>query len=190
MLATAVGRTPELPPSVLQSGAAATLHKPHRINFYGPAGTFRRLSLTDIINGDYPPEFFQNRYVLVGLTATGIVDEVATPFSQDRNRMPGIEVHANVLENLLDGTMVREVPDSLRWLAALTSTLLLAFFFRRLHEVSATILCALAVSHAGPVIGPLCLRKHLAPPRYFCRCLHHSVHRHLSAAAGQGGTNP
>jgi HD-GYP domain-containing protein (c-di-GMP phosphodiesterase class II) len=118
----------------------------HRSNVYGPSGTFRRLSLADILNGDYPPEFFRNRFVLVGLTAAGIVDEVATPFSQNRNRMPGIEVHANTLENLLDGTMIREVGDGVRWLAFLAATLLLAFCYRRLHEIPATVLCALAVT--------------------------------------------
>ena len=82
-----------------------------KINFYGPPGSFTQLSLVDVIDGIYPEQFFSGKAVLVGLTAPGIVDEIATPFSQNRNMMFGVEVLANALNNLLDGNSVKEFAD-------------------------------------------------------------------------------
>ena len=103
-----------------------------KINYYGPAGTFPQLSVADIITGKSTPEQLRDKIVLVGLTAPGIIDEVSTPFSQNRNRMTGVELHANILNNLLDGTTIQDVPDWLRMLAVMLFTILLWSIFPRL----------------------------------------------------------
>jgi len=79
-----------------------------QINFYGPRGTFPYLSFSDIIDNKFPESFFDNKIILLGLTAAGIDQDHLTSFSYDRNRMPGVEIQANVLNNLMDGTDIRE----------------------------------------------------------------------------------
>lgn len=105
-----------------------------KINYYGPAGRFRRISLADVVNGQYPPDFFEGKIVLVGLTAPGIVDEISTPFSQYRSRMPGVEVFANALNNLFDNSSVRDMASSEQVLGLILSSLLLCLLFMRLKE--------------------------------------------------------
>ena len=91
------------------------------INFYGPPGTFRHISVADILDGRVPGEYFSGKAVLVGLTAPGIVDTVATPFSQQRNNMSGVELQANILNDLLDNNAIRELNN---WAKRLFSILL------------------------------------------------------------------
>lgn len=111
-----------------------------KINFYGPPGTFPQISVADIITGNYPAGFFNGKAVLIGLTAPGIVDELATPFSQNRNRMAGVEVHANMLNNLLDNSHIQEAADWQRWLATLLASLCLSIILLKLNERNATLL--------------------------------------------------
>lgn len=79
-----------------------TLHKTDgfgqlHINFRGPSNTFLYLSASDVMKTSELP-FLYGKYVLVGSTASGTIDLVSTPFS---SRMPGVEVHANILDNLI-----------------------------------------------------------------------------------------
>ncbi len=69
------------------------------VNFRGSNKTFPYLSAIDIINGKELNRV-RNKYVLIGTSAAGILDLRATPFS---NVFPGVEVHANVIDNVLAG---------------------------------------------------------------------------------------
>ena len=82
---------------------------PMVINYYGGSRAFQRLSFSDVIDGRWAPSFFQNKVVLVGLTAAGLDDGFLTPFSDDRNLLPGVDLHANILCNLLDGSFIKPV---------------------------------------------------------------------------------
>jgi len=73
------------------------------INYLGPAKTFPHYSIADILKGRLPPGTFRDRIVIVGATATGIYDLRVTPFS---NVYPGIEIHANVIDNILSGNFL------------------------------------------------------------------------------------
>ena len=56
------------------------------------------VSASDIINRRVPVERLQGRVALVGTSAVGLLDIRATPISP---RLPGVEVHANLIENVL-----------------------------------------------------------------------------------------
>lgn len=109
----------------------------HRINYYGPAGTFTTVSLVDVLEGRRSPDFFRGRLVLVGVTAPGIVDQVATPFSQLRTRMPGVELHATALNNLLDASALREMGQWFETTSLLVFSLLFARLFLAIREQQA-----------------------------------------------------
>lgn len=56
------------------------------------------VSATDIIHKRVPPEQLQGRLALVGTSAVGLLDIRSTPISP---RLPGVEVHANLVETVL-----------------------------------------------------------------------------------------
>ncbi len=86
------------------------------VNFRGPAflddlthrpyASYRAFDLisaeNDIVNGEKPkldPAVFRDKIVFVGTTATGLFDAFETPFSQ--GRMPGMQIHASVADDIL-----------------------------------------------------------------------------------------
>jgi adenylate cyclase len=69
------------------------------INYLGPPKTFPHYSISDILRGKIPAGTFENKIVLVGATAMGTYDMRATPVSP---QFPGVEIHANMVENILD----------------------------------------------------------------------------------------
>ncbi|MFQ5432883.1 MAG: CHASE2 domain-containing protein [Nitrospinota bacterium] len=76
-----------------------------RINYYGPKGTFAHYSAVDILNGEAAPELLKDKIVLVGATATAIEDVRFTPFD---TYFPGVEIHATIIDNILNGKYLAE----------------------------------------------------------------------------------
>lgn len=71
------------------------------INYTGPYRTYIQYSMWDVITGVVPPETFRDKIVLVGATALGIGDIRNTPFEGRGASYMGVEVHANIIDNLL-----------------------------------------------------------------------------------------
>jgi adenylate cyclase len=70
------------------------------INYYGPGGTFPTYSAIDVLSGKLPLEALRDKLVFVGTTEIGIYDARSTPFDPT---FPGVEIHATVAANILDG---------------------------------------------------------------------------------------
>ena len=68
------------------------------VNFRGKEKTFKYISALDIYNNNFKKEDIQNKIALVGTSAAALMDLRATPFE---SIFPGVEVHANVIDNIL-----------------------------------------------------------------------------------------
>jgi adenylate cyclase len=88
-------------------------HMPLR--FYGPEGSFRRISAVQVLRGDLDPEALRGKVVIVGVTAAGASDSFATPFDRVA---PGAEVFATAIGNLLAGDGLARTPSTRRLDAA------------------------------------------------------------------------
>jgi serine phosphatase RsbU (regulator of sigma subunit) len=84
---------------------------------YSPHDPARFVSAADVLSRAVGASAFERKLVLVGVTALGLTDAHATPVAR---RMPGVEIHAQLLEGLFDGTLLTR-PRWSRWaeLAAL-----------------------------------------------------------------------
>ncbi|HXM96707.1 MAG TPA: adenylate/guanylate cyclase domain-containing protein [Candidatus Dormibacteraeota bacterium] len=91
------------------------------INYQGPTGTFAHFSIADVVSRNFAPGTFRDRIVLVGATATGIGDLRATPYGG--TDYPGVEIHANVLDNILNQRFLKRDAKQ-----ALTDALLIVIF--------------------------------------------------------------
>ena len=74
------------------------------INFRGPPGTFPAYSIADLIAHRVPKAAIAGKIVLVGMTAHALGDRKITPTGGD---FPGVEIHANAIDNVLRGDFVR-----------------------------------------------------------------------------------
>ena len=70
-----------------------------QINYHGPKFTYPYYSIADVIQKKVPPQAFEGKLVLVGASAIGIGDVRSTPYPG--NDYPGVEIHANVIDNIL-----------------------------------------------------------------------------------------
>jgi len=73
------------------------------LNHRGPARTFRYLSASDIINDTFDHSLVEGKFILVGTSAYGLMDLRNNPFD---NIIPGIEIHATLIDNLIHGDML------------------------------------------------------------------------------------
>jgi CHASE2 domain-containing sensor protein len=67
------------------------------------------ISAGDVYDGNFEKSFFENKYVLIGASAQGLFDLVKTPLGIT---IPGVEVHANVIENILDQSYLIRNPNT------------------------------------------------------------------------------
>ena len=67
------------------------------------------ISASDVYEGNFEKNFFNNKYVLIGASAQGLFDLVKIPLG---TTVPGVEVHANVIENILDQSYLIRNPNT------------------------------------------------------------------------------
>ncbi len=87
------------------------------LRFRGPSRSHKRFSAANVIASEarlrhglppiYPLKDFAGKWVLVGLTAPGLLDLKASPVAAI---YPGVLIHATLLDNLLRGDFLRPVP--------------------------------------------------------------------------------
>ncbi len=101
------------------------------IRYSGPPGHLKRVSYVDLLRGAVPAEVLRDRYVLVGMTAQGLGDTLATPVNASQAAMPGVEVHGHALATLRRGDAVRALsPHQAGVLSALAVIGLVLAFVR------------------------------------------------------------
>ncbi len=94
------------------------------------------VSAADVLEGNVPREKFDHKLVLIGTSAVGLNDIKTTPVS---SAIPGVEIHAQVLE------------------AALTKAFLSQPIYGLVFELAAAILLGLLVIIFAPMFGPVIL---------------------------------
>ena len=78
------------------------------LRFYGPRGGIRTFSAIRAATGEADPDDIRGQIIVIGSTAAGVGDHFATPFDR---AMPGVEVLATAMSNLLAGDgLVRTRP--------------------------------------------------------------------------------
>ena len=88
------------------------------VNYSGPAGTYPTYSAYQVALGDIlkeNPNAFKDKIVLIGSTTITLHDVYATPFSAQQPTA-GVEVVANAIDTILNGSYLRETPP---WVALL-----------------------------------------------------------------------
>jgi len=117
--------------------------------YFGPHDDERFVSAEDVLSGKAAPALFRDKLVLVGVSGLGLLDFQATPLGE---RIPGVEVHAQILEQIFDGSYLRR-PSAAAWLEAallaLASLLLIGFVPVARVWVSSLLLAATLLAFAA-----------------------------------------
>ncbi len=124
------------------------------VRFAGRRSTYTTFSAADLLTGQIPPEKLRDRIVLVGSTAAGAADVWATPLDP---LLPGVEIHANAVDNVLRGNFLvrnwrtRLLTFALLGFAGIAGALLLPwarrFGMRRVGALSAAFIVLWVAGH-------------------------------------------
>ena len=108
------------------------------IPYRGRQGSFPYVSAADVIQGRVKPELLDGAIVLVGTTASGLMDLRAAPVSPV---YAGVEIHANMIAGILDQTIRTTPPYALaaELFTLLITGLLLSFLLPRLKLISSVL---------------------------------------------------
>lgn len=134
------------------------------VPYRGREGSFRYVSIADVLHDRVAPELLKDKIVLVGTTAPGLLDMRATPVGEV---YPGVEVHANMIAGILDQHIKERPPYMLGaevvWL--LLIGIALSFLLPTLSPVKAILVSALmfgataglslASWHYGDILMPV-----------------------------------
>jgi len=115
------------------------------VPYRGPQGSFPYVSASDVLHGRLPREKLHDRIVLIGTTAPGLMDLRATPVAAT---YPGVEIHANLIAGMLDGTL-KQTPaysQAANLLQTLLTGLLMALLLPRLSPLTASVVAALTLT--------------------------------------------
>jgi adenylate cyclase len=140
------------------------------INFRGPAlladlkhRTYQSYSFYDlvyseeqILAGQKPsidPSIFRDKIVFVGVTAAGLFDVFETPFAG--GKMPGIQVHAAVADDILSNRFVRQASGGVRAALVVGSALaagIVAVLLPAWYATALNLVIAVALAWVGTAL--------------------------------------
>lgn len=104
---------------------------------------YETISLIDVLDGTVPHEVFANSIVLVGAYAAGMMDAYYVPVDKG-SQMYGVEIHANVIQALLEGKRLEQFPIIIDALITAVLTCVLVIICSRLKVAGAAVMCAAA----------------------------------------------
>jgi adenylate cyclase len=108
----------------------------------------RYVSAHKILDGSFDPKDIAGRHVLIGASATGLLDLRATPLTAS---VPGVEVHAQAIEQMLSGQHLSRPPlatgAEIAFLLAIGA--LIAGLIRRSGALAAATIGAAAIAAIG-----------------------------------------
>ncbi len=101
------------------------------IPFAARPGKVRQISASALLKGEIPAQQLRGKLVLVGATAAGLGDAYPTPLSGDSYSMPGVEMHAQLIDSLRHDLSIIPSDTITRWLVAilLVVALMVAYLY-------------------------------------------------------------
>jgi adenylate cyclase len=103
---------------------------------FAPHDQARYVSAVDVLEGRVPADRFAQRLVIIGTSAAGLLDLKTTP---NDPTMPGVEIHAQVLESILSNSMLSQPSYAV--------TL----------ELAAALVLGIAIIALAPILSPMIL---------------------------------
>ncbi len=104
------------------------------VNYQGEAdsGAFPIVYVSDLLRGAVAPEFLRDKIVLYGPSAIGLADIKLTPYGE----MPGVMIHANILQNLLNQTFLYQPGPLMQMLMLALPAVLVLLILLMLGNIS------------------------------------------------------
>lgn len=114
--------------------------------FISNPGEIEKLSMSDVLDGTVPADYFDDSIVLVGAYAEGLMDSYRVPVDYSKE-MYGVELQANYIYAFLNDNMIYSVNSFIQFL--ITFFIILAFGYFALYTKMGKALIGLILTVAG-----------------------------------------
>ncbi len=120
-------------------------------SFSGKSGAYEVLSLVDVLNGTVDTRAFAGSIVMVGAYAPGMQDAYNVAI-QKGAQMYGVEIHANIVEALMEGK-TGEMANILLYAIVVTVLVVLYYIFCNKMRIVPTTIITFGILVAGVLIA-------------------------------------
>ncbi len=135
------------------------------IPYYGPAYSFKTISFEQVVDDEgfkllNERGVFKDKIVLVGATVSELHDLFSMPFYITGNEtlMPGVEIHANFIQSVLDQHYFSSVSDWVAYAFTFVFTMVIAFIIKRTKPLIG-IVTAVAIAVAYMTVNIIIFTK-------------------------------
>ena len=126
--------------------------KPLYINYSGPPDSYKMMSAYHVYSGLLPEGFFNDKIVLFGPYSLGMQDNYTTP-TNNIESMYGIEIHANIIQTLIDNKFRTDTKFYFELILIIFSGLIAFFVSRKMKPLFSLLI------NTGLIIAILILGK-------------------------------
>lgn len=108
------------------------------VPYIGKQKSFEYISASDVLNKKPGKEKLQEKIVLFGTSAPGLLDLRTTPLEA---RYPGVEIHANIIQGILDGRILHApgYTQAFEFLLIIAIGIILTFMLPALSALTSTL---------------------------------------------------
>ena len=143
----------DLPVVSLESGDPEIL-----IRYAGPPSSVPQRSFSQLLLGGFPPDFYRDKVAMIGRaqsiqelsSSVAQADAFGTPVSSIQ--MPGVEIHANILNSLLEQDFIDQAPNTLVLGISLLIFLLITLIVLKLRRIQPKLLWSMGLLVSFTVI--------------------------------------
>jgi len=93
----------------LTTGNYWTRRQPIFIPYVNAIGSVPMYSYIDVLNKKVSLKSFKNKVIIVGITAAGLSEKFATPFSSNHQNMTGVEINAHIVNGLINNKLMVKI---------------------------------------------------------------------------------
>jgi len=123
---------------------------PVLVNFSLPKeqSQLKHVSYIDVLNGNVKPLDLYNKIVLIGMNATAMSEQFATPITNDHQTMSGVEINAHLVNSLINHTLMTQItPAQFQIITAILALLsILIYSFTNATRLFTSLILLILVS--------------------------------------------
>ena len=103
-----------------------------RLNYTLSGRDYRSISFATVLKGQFPPDMFRNKVVMIGSSSSKLGDLKKVP---GHSALPGVQIHAAALSTLMEKNFITVVPGNIIFIFTILAGTLAGIVFSFLHPV-------------------------------------------------------